>query len=80
VGDEAIDDFSAALDYNEIKEKNYSFSAGQYFDIKIDYSEITDQEFKKELSIKLDEINKLFAHGSALSNKITDQLDALGHE
>ena len=31
---EAVEDFSVAVSYNEIKEKGYSLSAGQYFDIK----------------------------------------------
>ena len=35
---EAVDDFSVAVTYEEIKEKKYSLAAGQYFDVKIDYS------------------------------------------
>lgn len=31
---EAVEDFSVAVSYDEIKEKGYSLSAGQYFDIK----------------------------------------------
>ena len=31
---ESVDDFSVAVSYDEIKEKGYSLSAGQYFDIK----------------------------------------------
>ena len=31
----------------EIEEKNYSFSAGQYFDVKIEYVEITQEEYDK---------------------------------
>ena len=38
---EAVEDFSVAVSYDEIKEKGYSLSAGQYFDIKIDYVDIT---------------------------------------
>ena len=41
---EAVDDFSVAVTYDEIKEKGYSLSAGQYFDIKIDYVDITEEE------------------------------------
>lgn len=77
---ESIDDFSVLLDYNEIKEKNYSFSAGQYFNIKIEYNEITTQEFNNELSINIDKINELFRQSSVLQNEITDQLDILRHE
>ncbi len=32
---EVVEDFSVAVSYDEIKEKGYSLSAGQYFDIKI---------------------------------------------
>ena len=40
-----MEDFSVAVSYDEIKEKGYSLSAGQYFDIKIDYVDITEEEF-----------------------------------
>ncbi|HHQ9883834.1 TPA: HsdM family class I SAM-dependent methyltransferase, partial [Listeria monocytogenes] len=36
---EARDDFSVTVTYNEIKEKKYSLSASQYFDVKIEYVE-----------------------------------------
>ena len=32
---EAVDDFSVAVTYDEIKAKKYSLAAGQYFDVKI---------------------------------------------
>lgn len=34
---EAVEDFSVAVTYGDIREKNYSLSAGQYFDIKNGY-------------------------------------------
>ena len=34
---EAVEDFSVAVTYDHIKEKGYVLSAGQYFDIKIEY-------------------------------------------
>lgn len=34
---EAVNDFSVAVTYDEIKAKKYSLAAGQYFDVKIDY-------------------------------------------
>lgn len=46
---EVIDDFSVAVTYDQIKEKNYSFTAGQYFEIKLAYVEITPDEFKVKL-------------------------------
>ena len=31
------DDFSVVVSYDDIAAKNYSLSAGQYFDVKIEY-------------------------------------------
>ena len=42
---EAKDDFSVVVVYNDIKEKNYSLSAGQYFEVKIEYIDITGKNF-----------------------------------
>src|SRR5699024_10559339 len=54
---EIIEDFSVLVDYEEIKEKNYSFAAGQYFEVKIEYVELSQEEFNnriKQSSIRLD--------------------------
>ena len=32
-----------------LKLKNYSLSAGQYFEVKIEYIEITNEEFKTKM-------------------------------
>ena len=45
-----MEDFSVAVSYDEIKEKGYSLSAGQYFDIKIDYVDITEEEFNNRMA------------------------------
>ena len=33
---EAVDDFSVVVSYDDIKNKNYSLSAGQYFEVKFE--------------------------------------------
>ena len=47
---EAVDDFSVAVTYDEIKEKKYSLAAGQYFDVKIEYVELSQDEFNARMS------------------------------
>lgn len=56
---EVIGDFSVEVSYDELKEKNYSFSAGQYFEVKIEYVEITEEEFNNRIDeyIKFSEDN-----------------------
>lgn len=41
------DDFTVSVTYDAIKDKNYSLSAGQYFDLKIEYIDITQEEYEK---------------------------------
>ena len=74
---EAIDDFSVAVTYDEIKEKNYSLSAGQYFDIKIDYVDITEEEFNKRISNYQDTLTRQFEESHRLETEILSHLKQL---
>lgn len=72
-----VDDFSVAVTYDEIKEKGYSLSAGQYFDIKIDYVDITEEEFNSRMSSYKQTLSEQFAESHRLEEEIMKQLDAL---
>lgn len=74
---EAIDDFSVAVTYDEIKEKGYSLSAGQYFDIKIEYVDITEEEFNARMSAFRQTLTQQFAESHRLEEEIMRQLDNL---
>ena len=47
---QAVEDFSVVVGYDEIKAKNYSLSAGQYFEVKIDYVDISADEFAQKMA------------------------------
>lgn len=72
-----LDDFSVAISYDEIKEKNYSLSAGQYFDIKIEYVDITEEEFNKRIVNYQDSLTKQFEESHKLETEILSQLKQL---
>jgi len=72
-----IDDFSVAVTYDEIKNKGYSLAAGQYFDIKIEYSEITPKEFKQKIAVYSDNLNSYFKQGKKLETEIIKNLENL---
>ena len=74
---EAVENFSVAVSYDEIKEKGYSLSAGQYFDIKIDYVDITEEEFNNRMANYKAELSRQFAESHRLEEEIMKQLDAL---
>lgn len=77
---EAIDDFSVVVSYDEIIEKGYSFSAGQYFDIKIEYVEITADEFKEKMDAHKAALKTLFSESSSLEADILKNLEGLRYE
>jgi type I restriction enzyme M protein len=74
---EAVDDFSVAVTYDEIKEKGYSLSAGQYFDIKIDYVDITEEEFNQRMAEYKNTLMQQFEESHRLESEIMKQLDSL---
>lgn len=74
---EVVDDFSVAVTYDEIKEKGYSLSAGQYFDIKIDYVDITEEEFNARMTNYKQTLAEQFAESHRLESEIMKQLDKL---
>ena len=74
---ESIDDFSVAVSYDEIKEKGYSLSAGQYFDIKIDYVDITEEEFNQRMTDYKTTLTQQFAESHRLEAEIMKQLESL---
>ena len=74
---DVIDDFSVAVTYDEIIAKNCSLAAGQYFDIKIEYVDITPEEFQAKLDNFAQEYRALTAEGAELDKKILDNLRRL---
>lgn len=71
------DNFSVVLSYDEIKEKNYSFSAGQYFEIKIEYVDISQQEFEDKLLNAQSNLTTFFDKSRQLETDILDSLKSL---
>ena len=74
------DGFCVAVDYEDIKDKKYSFSAGQYFDVKIEYSELTPEEFAEKMAGFTTRLDSLFAEGQKLEKEIKTQLGRVKYE
>lgn len=76
----SLENFSVLVNYETLKEKNYSFSAGQYFEIKSDYIDISTADFNQQLSFSKLEIEKLFEQSNSLTQLIKSQIDKLKYE
>lgn len=74
---EVVEDFSVTPTFEEIKEKGYSFSAGQYFDIKIDYVDITEDEFNRRMDNFKTTLRQQFSESHRLEEEILKQLDSI---
>ncbi|MEZ9588621.1 N-6 DNA methylase [Vibrio cyclitrophicus] len=74
---ETVEDFSVAVDYDEIEAKNYSFSAGQYFDVKIEYTDISPEQFNENMKGFTEKLDCLFNRSHELEVEIKKQLAEL---
>jgi len=74
---ESVNDFSVVVSYKDIQAKNYSLGAGQYFEVKIDYKDITQKEFNKKLEHFSKNLDSLFLESGESEEKIKKQLAKL---
>lgn len=75
-----IEDFSILVSYDDIQNKNYSFSAGQYFDVKIEYVDITAEEFEAKMNEYKANLKEYFKQSHELEDEIQKQLGLLKYE
>lgn len=74
---EEIDDFSVLVSFDDIKEKGYSFSAGQYFEVKIEYVDISQEEFERRVNEYKVSLEEKFQKGHEFEQSILEQLGGL---
>lgn len=80
INQDIVEDFSVSVTYEQIVEKNYSLSAGQYFEVKIEYVELSQEAFEQRMAAYADRLGKLFAEGKSLENEIERRLRELKYE
>jgi type I restriction enzyme M protein len=75
-----VDDFTVVVSYDQIKDKNYSLSAGQYFEVKIEHVDITPEAFKSKIHNFNNNLEKIFGESRNLEKEIKTQLSGLKYE
>lgn len=75
-----VNDFCAAVSYEDIEQKKLSFSAGQYFEVKIEYVELTQEEFNQKMNGFAMRLNALFLGSRQLEDEIKKQLEQVKYE
>ena len=69
-----VEDFCVTISDDQIKEKKYSFSAGQYFEVKIEYVNLTPAEFAEKMQGFQTRLQAMFEEGHRLEQEIKEQL------
>ena len=72
-----IEDLSVVVTYDKIKTKDFSLSAGQYFEVKIEYIDISSEEFELKIKDFKNNLNFMFEDSRVLSDEIQKKLNAL---
>ena len=75
-----IDDFSVLVSYEDIRQKNYSFSAGQFFEVKVNHIDISASEFNSRLTNSKASLERFYGESKSLEVEINTQLDRLYFE
>ena len=76
----AENDFSVAVSYSDIEDKKLSFSAGQYFEVKIEYVELTNEEFIGKMGGFISRLDEMFAKSHSLEDEIKSQMKRVEYE
>ncbi|MCA7995912.1 type I restriction-modification system subunit M [Burkholderia cepacia] len=77
---QAVENFSVVVDYDQIAAKNYSLSAGQYFEVTIEYVDLTAAQFVAKMKGFTDTLDELFKESTRLEQNIKKQMSGLRYE
>lgn len=77
INNNEVEDFSVLVTNEEIADKDYSFAAGQYFDVKIDYVEISQEDYDKMIENFNVDFAKYVEETRAFQENIKQQLTGL---
>lgn len=76
----SVEDFSVVVTFDEIVAKKYSLAAGQYFDVKIEYVDLSPDEFSEKMLAYQTELQKYFNEEESLQKIIMEQLKKVQYE
>lgn len=72
-----VDNFCACPTYEEIANKNYCLAAGQYYDVKIDYTPISADEYRTSVLGFNKQLKNIIERGAVLDKEILETLKRL---
>lgn len=75
----SIDGLSQVVSSDDMVAKNYSFSAGQYFEVKIEYADISKEQFDTQLSEHRDRLSTLLKDSTEVDQSLMAALGKISY-
>ncbi len=75
-----VDDFSVVVKKKDIVNKQYSFSATQYFDIKINYIPLTNEEYEHKIKEYKSNLKNCFDESRKLEEQLFTMIERFEYE
>jgi type I restriction enzyme M protein len=76
----ATEGLSVVVSYDDIAAKNFSLSAGQYFEVKVEHTDITPAQFDAKIEGHRIRLHDLFIKSAELSKTIEGQIDSIRYD
>ena len=70
-------EFSVKVTFDDIESNNYSFLAGQFFEVRIEHVDISEDEFKEEMKKQKESLRAMFDKGKTIEEMLLVQLERL---
>lgn len=77
---QTVENFCVSVSYADIESKKLSFSAGQYFEVQIEYKNLTSEEFAERMHNFSTRLNSLFEEDRRLEDEIKKKLRQVKYE
>lgn len=77
---EAVEGLAEVPSYEDMEANGYSFSAGQYADVKIEYTPLTTGEFRDRMEAFNVKFAQMMERGAMLDKEIQTQMEKLRYE
>ncbi len=75
-----VEGLSVTVSYEDIKSKNCILNPGNYFDVRIEYTDITPEQFNKKMQDFTEKLDSLFEDSCQLEKNIKQQLMGIKYE
>ena len=71
---QTIENFCISVSYDDIEAKKLSFSAGQYFEVKVEYIKLSQEDFVKQMEEFETRLDSMMKDGRKLETELKKQL------